>query len=251
MLELSPLEFRFSLDDSSTFRESFTVTNSGPEPLSVRFVAAPAPGLENPAYGALARWVSFSESSVTLPPGASQTISFSVTAPDSLPAGGQYAVLYAEALPETSGEGIDLLSRVGLRLYASSSAEARRSVGFSSPELPWILVGAPLSTSLTVTNSGNLDFSVVTSFTVTSPSGKQLYTDSVSTELLPESSKTVYQEWGDSPSFGLYRLNYTAQALDTSLSASRLVFVFSPLSLVLLGLIFLSLVAALLFRRSR
>ena len=246
MLEISPLEFRFSLDDPTSFPTSFTVKNSGEEPLSLRFYAEPALGLDNPTYGRLAEWIKFSEQSLVLAPNESKAIIFSINPPSTLPAGGQYANLFTEIINEdsnTSGSKLKFTSRSGIKLFAKSNIDPVRTVDFHSPTLPTFLSNQNLSASILAENSGNLDFGVKTNFRVTTLLGKQLYADSVYADLLPESTKEIYQEWSDTPSFGLYNVSFSVRALDTSLSFNRLVLITSPLSV---ALFFLILVAATL-----
>ena len=138
MLEISPLEFRFPLEEKTTFKKSFSLKNSGSEPLTIKLYARPAPGLDNAAYGRLAEWLSFSEPTITLAAGEVKTVPFSITVPESSPPGGQYAFLYAEILSTPasaapSGNAFSLTSRAAIRLYGISEASAVRSVSVSSP----------------------------------------------------------------------------------------------------------------------
>ncbi|MBR2695512.1 hypothetical protein IKE86_01190 [Candidatus Saccharibacteria bacterium] len=253
MLEVSPLDFRFSLDNESKIAKSISLKNTGEEPISVRLTVEPSPGLENSAYGRISEWITFSEPEFILLPGESKNIFFTISIPDTRPAGGQYATIFAETVPASSENknGIDLITRVGIRLCGSSSSDIHRNFSAQPPRIPTILVGKNLSADITVQNSGNIDFSTTTFFSVSSIFGKQLYSSQTSTELLPDTTKEIYNEWGETPALGIYRLDYSMQALDTSVSASRLVFVISPLFTILLCALILSSVILALARLAK
>ena len=249
MLEVSPLEFRFSLETEREALRSFTVKNTGEEPLDVNLSVEPPLELKNSAYGMLAKWISLSETSFELNPKEAKEITFSIVYPETLPAGGQYATIYAETSPSLEkSSSIKLISRAGIKLYGSSSIEPYRNVNFSKPSIPTILIKSHPSANVSVKNSGNIDFSVVSTFSVSSLFGKQLYFDTLSTELYPETSKELFQEWAKSPSIGLYRVSYSTQALDTSIKSETLVLIFSPFFLILFFLTILTIVIAYLAR---
>ncbi len=252
MLEVSPLNFRFSLDNESEITKSFSLNNTGDSPISVRLIAEPNSGLENSAYGRISQWITFSEPEFILLPGESKNIFFTISIPDTRPAGGQYATIFAETVPSSSSqETTKLITRAGIKLYGSSSENVYRNFSAQPPQIPIILFSANISASISAQNNGNLDFSVTTFFSIDSLFGKNLYSDQTSTELLPDTTKEIYNEWGATPSLGIYRLNYSVQALDTSISTSRLIFVISPAFAILFcALIFGALFASIHFKKS-
>ena len=243
-LEISPLEFRFSLKEKTTLKKSFSLKNSGSEPLTIKLYARPAPGLDNAAYGRLAEWLSFSEPTITLAAGEVKTVPFSITVPESPPPGGQYAFLYAEILSTPasaapSGNAFSLTSRAAIRLYGISEASAVRSVSVSSPHATTFSFSPNLTADATVKNSGNIDFTAQSAFSVSTLFGKTLYSDSASTVLLPDAEKSLLSVWEEAPALGVYRLSYSLKALDTEVSLNRLVLISSPIFTVLLVFFFL------------
>lgn len=250
MLEVSPLEFRFSLDSEQAISHTLTVKNSGDEPLSLRLYATPPSELTDPSYGHLADWLSLSQTSLTLSPGEQTDIPFSITAPASLPPGGQYASLFIELegsestsaqasassqasadVPESAEQGITLSSRIKIPLSGTiSSGETIRQVSLRSFELSPRFSASNLYAKVTLANPGNIDFSAASSLSVFSLSGKELYSASSLTEVLPSTEKSIFSEWGETPPLGFYRLSYSIKATDLNLSFSRVVLVSSPLS---------------------
>ena len=79
LFEVSPLEFRFSLDDTESLEKSLTVRNPGTEPIEVRFFVGSPSGLENPAYSRLPEWITLEKTSFSVVPGKTREVSFKVT----------------------------------------------------------------------------------------------------------------------------------------------------------------------------
>lgn len=247
MLEISPLEFRFDMESGRIFQDSFIVKNTGEEPITAKLSSEPAQATD-PTYTHLAGWITLSEKKVTLEPGEAKRISFSVKAPETPPAGGQYANIIATINPDDVSPGIDAYSRIGIRLYASSNIDIEKNVSISPPQTSTFVLSAPISATSSVENRGNIDFNAKSEFTVSSFLGKELYTNTIVASLLPGETQDFYQEWHNSPFFGIYQMSYTIDALDTHLSLNRLIFAFSPFSLCMLILIISALICTIVYR---
>lgn len=240
MFSVSPLEFRFSLDDplSDNFNHAFSITNLSDSPLSLHIYAAPPSSLTNSAFGYLAAWLTFSDPNPALAPGESKTFSFSIS-PTTLPiSGNQYANLYIESVPaDTStppSPGITILSRVAIPLYGiANSQENHRKAELSSFTISAPITFSRLAASTTFSNTGNIDFSTSASFSVSSLFGKNLYETSSFVNVLPSEQKTIFSEWTNTPPLGFYRLEYSLKAADLDITASRIVTVISPLALLI------------------
>ena len=254
MFSVSPLEFRFPLDASQR-SFSFIVENQAGAPLNFQFYVAPSPDLTDSTYGHLADWVVLSETSLTLAPGEKREVSFSVFPPSSLPDGGQYANLYVETLGDTNvvapEQGINLSSRISIPLYGIvTSGENHARTELRALELSPTFTFSDLYASTTLKNSGNLDFSVSSSFSVSSLLGRELYSSSSFTDVLPTTEKTIAFNWGGTPPLGLYRLTYSLKAADLNASLSRIVVVASPLSFGIFVFLILFAFLATFFRHA-
>lgn len=247
MLEISPLEFRFEINSGKIFQNSFTIKNTGEKPISVKLSSEPAK-TTNPTYSHLAEWVTLSAEKVNLESNETKEISFSVNIPEVLPAGGQYANIIATINPDDTSQGIEIYSRIGIRLYASSNIDIDKNVSISPPQTSSFVLSGPIFATSVVENHGNIDFNAKSDFIVSSLLGKELYSNTVITSVLPSNTKEFYQEWHNKPFFGIYQMSYTIDALDTHLSLNRLIFAFSSASLCILILIVSALIGTIVYR---
>lgn len=255
-LTVSPLEFRFSLDASTTSTHILTLENPTSSPASFTLRLEPLSSIDS-SFTQLSRWVSFPNGTVySLEPENSLEVSFTVTTPDSLPDGGQYAELLIEFSPDTSEpsatEGLSVISSISIPLYGVvSGGETVRRSELRSLSLSPFLSTSELVASSTLVNSGNIDFSVSNTFSVSSLFGSKLYETSSFVNVLPGSEKSIFFEWQDTPPFGLYRLDYSIEAAGLNTSLSRVVLVASPLYIAIFCFLFtLAVVLRLLLHRS-
>jgi len=261
-LEITPVSKRIGLDPGQTKDYTITVKNHGADSTSFSVYATAYSNGDDgesqdfetqTSYTQISRWItiqasdgSFVErSSFKIGAGETKTVTFRVTVPEDAAGGGQYATLFVQSDPSAHKENsIETISRAGIVIYATISGETKRAAQLGDITSSSVSIGKNIDIKSTVKNIGNIDFQASTEITVSSVFGKELYRNTVIASILPENSKTVYTEWNDTPSFGIYRLNYTISALDINASGSQWVLVLSPLSLALaIVLVILTIIA--------
>ncbi len=239
-LELSPLEFRFSLDNEKFIERKFTVKNVGSSVLELKLYLE-SPAFLNNSYTELKDWITFSYNNneelksleLSLEPNEKIEIPFKLSIPESFSAGGKYAFIYAEVISDSSEEkGIKLSSRAGIKLFASSSKELIHGVKIEPLKTNFFELDK-ISVSSKIENTGNIDLTAISSFSVSSLFGRTLYSNSSTLEIYPESKKELYEPWSETPPIGLYRVSYSIKTLDTELNLDRLVLVSSPFFTIL------------------
>ncbi len=264
-LEISPVTKRLAMDAGERRTTSITVKNNGTTELSFYVYAKPYSNAvdgdkqdfetEN-TYSQIYRWISIEDSDgeyVTraeykLAPKASVEVNYIIEVPESASAGGQYAAIFVEAKPESDGQGvIQTISRAGMILYASVNGETIRSAQVNDINASAAAIGSNINVRFTVSNEGNIDFQAATEITVSSLFGKELYRGNSVSTVLPETTRTVYTEWGGTPSFGLYRLDYNIDALNINAKGTRYVLVLSPLLFALLIILVIATAIAIFF----
>ncbi len=261
-LEITPVSKRIGLDPGQTKDYTITVKNHGTSSTSFSvYATAYSNGDDGETqdfetqtnYTQISRWItiksdggSYSErDSFKIEANETKTITFRVTVPEDAPSGGQYATLFVQSDPSTHAENaIETISRAGIVIYATISGETKRAAQLGEIDSASVSIGKSINIKSTVKNIGNIDFQTSTDITVSSVFGKELYHNTTVASILPENSKTVYTEWSDTPSFGIYRLNYAITALDINATGSQWVLVLSPLSLALaIVLVILTIIA--------
>lgn len=263
-LKVSPVSMRMALDPGQTVEKKFTVENTGADSFTYRVYATPYshkgsnydPDFETEStYTKLSQWITFldeedketNELTYSLEPGKSHTIRYRVKVPDDVPGGGQYASLFAETLTdEPEDSGIMTISRAGIILFASISGDTRREVKISNATLNSNMFGSRIYVSADVENMGNIDLQASTNIAVYSVFGKELYNDTLISTVLPETIRTIYHEWNETPLFGVFHLRYHIQALGTEVESSRYILVMPPIIMATTIVLFSGIVIVLI-----
>jgi hypothetical protein len=267
-IQLSPVSQRIELSADQTIDFKIKITNTGNSQLSFRVYASPY-GVTDITYEAnfdiesdyskIANWISFEQSEYrNVAAGEAVEIPFQIKAPSDIPSGGQYAVVFAETLPDESGAGagasIQTVGRVGSLIYADLGGETRREgelVSFNQPTF----AETSLKPTARIKNTGNIDFPFNHTAVVKTLFGKEVYNNSVTRSVLPGTTREITQEWTEAPSIGLYRVTNKISFLEkTHVDETKLVYV-GPLWIlitisVILGLI-LILIVLIIVRKVR
>ena len=259
VMELNPVSARFALSPGETKERTYEVKNTSSEPYSIKVYAKPysAKGDEysldfetETTYTQLSRWVSIEnadeeyveEAEFTIEPGETKTIRYRIEVPEDVAGGGQYASLFSEILPNKNneGSGITTASRGGIILYAVIDGETRSGVKLGDIGVKSLVTAGNIGVYANIENTGNVVLQSSTTITVSSLFGKELYTDTVISEVLPETTRKVYIEWGNTPFFGLYRLHYLISALGTEAESNQIILVIPTIALIVVVILLVS-----------
>ncbi len=263
VLEITPVTKRLALNADETHDSTMKVTNTGSEEVTVHIYAKPFSTSEDgetqnfdteTTYTQIARWITIKtesgayepEAVYSIPPQEAKTIDYKISTPEEVPGGGQYAVLFVEAEPPEGNTKnvIQTISRVGMTIYATMPGEPKRAVHIEGINVGSLILNQAISTQTRIKNEGNIDFQASIDIKISSIFGKQLYANTVISSIFPESIKTIYAGWDDSPKFGVYRVEYSISALDISASGSHFVLVLTPTTLILaISLIILAIIS--------
>jgi hypothetical protein len=184
-LQISPVAKRFQLDANAQIVDKITVDNIGSKKFKFRVYVSPY-SISNEAYEVsfenetkrtqISRWVTFNQNinakddsekewknevTFELEPNGRQEIEFKISVPGDIPAGGQYATIFAESIPEenVSSTGIRTISRVGMLLYGNTSGETVDKAELKNFQMKSFLTSGKISAEVDISNGGNTDFS--------------------------------------------------------------------------------------------
>ncbi|MBR0460965.1 hypothetical protein IJI91_03225 [Candidatus Saccharibacteria bacterium] len=266
-LQISPVSKRTKIAPNEVQDGDFVVENIGAKDFDYKVYATPyySTGgesydwnftIEN-TYTQIARWITFEdkdgnyvkEATFHLKKGEKQTIKYRITTPADVPAGGQYAALFAQSLEEDSNNqdataGIKTISRVGMVLYAKADGDTRDVAEISNYSFDKFKFSGNLQATATIKNEGNTDFAANIDYTVKTLFGKELYTLPEGQKayiLLPETERTVNIEWADTPFMGIFQVNYKVSALNQVKDQSSIVLVL-PIFIGIIALLLLTVV---------
>jgi hypothetical protein len=260
-IQLSPVSQRLAMGANEAVDSKIRITNTGTNPLSFRVYATPY-GVTDITYEAnfddqsdytqIASWISFEQSEYRdVAVGEAVEVPFQIISPSDIPSGGQYAVVFAETLPDDfdSGDGagasIQTVGRVGSLIYADLGGETRREGELLSFDQP-TFAEANLKPTAQIKNSGNIDFAFSHATVVKTLFGKEVFNNSISRSVLPATTREITQEWAEAPSIGLYLVSNKISFLNqTPVDETKLVYI-GPLWILITILVILGLILILI-----
>ncbi len=309
-ISISPVTENFNLKSNSTYDGIMKVTNAGKMAFEFEVYSAPYSFSMNAAtndygpnytsennYTQISRWITVrdtegnyvpsmetgSETDGAHPvfaagPGETVEIAYRITTPDNIPAGGQYATLFARTMPKESKEsGINALANLGMKIFGRSE----EGEAIQSAEIKDVRVAKSLLRDVTVEengttvtkntdvnhingyavvrNTGNLDFAARGVLTVTSIFGGSPYYQTPEDEgqlsVIPESEVPVTDEWEDTPIFGLYKAVWTVTAGESTESTEMVICLIPPfvviIAIILLTIVIVWIIMAIRRRKER
>lgn len=271
VMSLNPATQDLELEAGQTTSASVEVHNFGQSPFDLKVSVAPyyvANDNYDPDFSTetaqtkLYNWIKLDKTFYHLEPGGVAKVDFSITVPEDTPAGGQYAAIMLSADGEGQGDGsMVIASRLAAILYGHVSGANLRAEGeIVSRTLPGFITSGDFSVSQSVKNTGNVDFRVTQTLTVTDffTNREVVNSESVdadqqafaygSATVLPGTTRTGILTWKTAPKLGLFTVTQHITFLDQDLTFSRLVF-FCPIWLLVVAIaLVLALIIWLLLR---
>lgn len=262
-IQISPSKSdTFELDQNDIKSGSFMVSNIGTNAFTFKIEITPFNFVDEQynanyehitSYNKLTEWVTYTVDKTTLEPGESTMINYTITVPEDVPGGGQYAAITTSVTG--SGEGnITVVGRVAHVIYARVNGETRLEGSVLENNIPGFFLGSPVSASSLVENTGNIDFEAEYNFEVMEAfNDEEVYSNTdqgVTYRILPETKRFINFSWDGSPQLGLFRVRQTVTVNDKVSVNEKLVFLCPVwlLFLIIFGVIFMII---WLFVRSR
>lgn len=284
-LTLSPVSKTLQISSNSVYDDTITVTNDSEQVTTVAIYPKPYSYVyseqdddyklgfshEN-TYTQISRWITVadaagnyvSQTNYDLQPHESKTISYKITTPDGIPAGGQYAVIFVQTVSKkTEGSGINTEASAGMVIYGHSTegetitsssfrdVSIERGVVTGMDENGKNIVRDNFYGTAKVKNEGNTDFyarGILKATPIIGFSSYETPGNEGTVSIIPESERVVADEWEDRPDFGIYNISWTVIAGEHTESIERVVLLISPLSgfliilcltLIIIGIIML------------
>lgn len=243
-MTLSPTKQRIDIEAGGTYEGTFSIYNTGKDELKFRVYAAPYTVRSDVDYTPvfsedkprtqISRWVSFEQTEFTVAPDEKVEVTYNVAVPISIPAGSQYAALFAETIAEGDG-AVAAKKRLGMLLYAKPDGQTdeRGSATFDQPNF-WQMSGK-VATTTHIKNEGNTDFEAKVNLRVMSLLGShEAYATKTTKLILPESRRAVTLEWPQTPPIGVYKVSQTASIAGEQSSVEKTIIVISPIVLIVI-----------------
>ena len=262
-LTLKPLNKTFQISSNSSYDGEISVTNDGSEATKIKVYASPYSfvysededtyklGFNNETnFTQISRWITIedkngnytAEPTFDVAAGETLEIKYRISTPNSIPAGGQYAVIFAQTVgSNTNASGIQTEVSAGMVIYGhSTEGETIISATISDSEIGQ---GFEEQTdnhnfygSAKIKNDGNVDFFAKGKLKVEPIIGFSSYEtpDSESSlSVIPESERVLADEWTETPSFGIYKVTWTVSAGNESNVVERVFFLIPPAAIII------------------
>lgn len=210
-------------------------------------------------YTQLHRWITFQdqngnwaeEVTRTVPSGGEDILTYRITVPEDIPAGGQYAVIFFEMTgsePEgMEGSGVTTVIKPGCIVYASTQGgETRAEAHINYMDTTSFIVDGNFKTTASVTNTGNTDIPVTYTLTMKTVFGRTVYevtpanSDS-SKYVLPETTWEITDDWTETPLMGIFNETFTLSVNGEDFTLNS-VMVKLPIFVIVLMILFLTII---------
>lgn len=271
-ISISPVSKILQLQPNTVYEDSFKVTNNGSDDMPFEVYASPYSytyseetdeyqlgfSKEN-NYTQITRWVTFkgpdgaytASPKFVANPGESVVVDYRITTPESIPAGGQYAVLFAHTLSSTTTSGgIKTEASPGLVVYGRAAGETITKAEITSIDLRKSMTDTDgntkniINASGKVKNSGNVDFTASGKLKVEGVFGRTYYetpSNEARVSVIPDTELAVADEWDDTPYFGLFKATWTVTAAGESETITQMVLIL-PAPIIVLMILLLTIV---------
>ncbi|MBQ3474172.1 hypothetical protein IJH24_01980 [Candidatus Saccharibacteria bacterium] len=232
-ISLEPVSKILQIASGETYKNVFKVNNDGDDVMRIEVYAAPYSyvysdeeesyklGFTNENnYTQMSRWITLKDSSgnyverptFAIEPHESLEITYKITTPNSIPSGGQYAVIFAHALNTvTTVSGVSTEPSLGMIIYGRST-EGESIIASEFSDLKIGEEDGKIFGSVKVKNTGNVDFSAKGVLKVDPIIGFGSYETPINTgriSVIPEAELVLSNVWEETPGFGIYRAIFT------------------------------------------
>ena len=258
-IQVSPVSARVILKPGSELDYSIVVSNVGTDAFNFTVYAAPYTIIDedyNVSFASetnrsqIAHWIKFINDDGSLvdtyrgsvAPGAKKSVGYRVTVPNDIPAGGQYATIFAQTEPsetEANTSGLKTVSRIGMVVYGRTEGETEESAEITEYHLPGFLTGGPVKASSVVKNTGNTDIEARYYYTINSILGGEIYKDEIAYNILPDTSRRQEFAWENTQPMGIFKATYRVEVLGEVHEETRLL-VILPIYMIVIAIILLT-----------
>jgi hypothetical protein len=220
-ITITPSSTALEIDPGATVKASFDAINEGDTPFSVQVSSSPyyVKGVQyDPEFTQLpgtvnaSKWVTFIQATTqTIAARKLDNFDYSVTVPAGTPAGGYYAVIFAETSPIASSDnGVVSHNRVGDILYITVKGVIKTGGEVTGASINHVVINNTVPLSLFVSNTGGTHFVSDTEMGVTSLFGKTVFHFDSQRYVLPQTKREISTTWTTTTPIGIYKITRTS-----------------------------------------
>ena len=264
-LQVSPVRLELELEPGKTTTGTFKVQNTGLKPYNFKLGVSPysvtdekynADYTNKTDYTDIVDWITFSQDTGSVEPNEQVEITVTVKVPNDVPAGGQYALIYAEMVEDnnTNESSVTVQKRAGILVYSEVEGETREEGQILENKIPSILFNPPVIATSLVENTGNVHAKATYVLQVYPLfSDEEVYTNEENPTklyILPETQRFNSISWDSAPQLGIFRVKQTVTIFDETSVKEKIVFL-CPIWFLFLVLLIIFFVIFWLVSRAR
>lgn len=247
--EVSPGKDSINLDPGTTYENTIQVHNNGNIPIHVDAGILPyhvnnhtyEPIYEQTKYTEITKWITLSTESFDLNPDETIFVGYSVTVPEDVPAGGQYAIIAFDSVSvATENSTVEAIQRIGVIVNAEISGDTRMSGEIVEQKIEAFKFQPPITASVSVSNNGNVNSTVSSVMKIFNYfDGSEVYTNASNptvNDVYPDTIRDITMAWDSSPKLGIFNVVLTTSYLNDISTITKTVFI-CPLWLIIVVLI--------------
>ena len=183
----------------------------------------------------ITKWITFENPEGDLAPNEEEKVKFTIDVPEDSPAGGQYAAIMIENVPDhgndSAGEGLVIESTIRMAsiLYATVMGDTVESGDIITNSFPSFVTELPVDGLVSFRNTGNVHLDATT-FTQVFPlfSREEIYTNEESPMenlIMPNTTRSIVTKWEDAPTVGIFHIIQTTKFAEKSSIVDKYLFI--------------------------
>lgn len=182
----------------------------------------------------ISKWVKIAEPTGTIKPNESKEVKFTITVPEIVPAGGQYATIAISSNKKASGaDGVSVQNvfEMASIIYADIAGETVHDGEIQENNVPGFVLTNPVTISALLSNNGNVHEAATFTVTVSDAfTGRVILptdenTGIYSEYIMPETTRYTEREVSDLPALGLVKINQTIEYNGQTSTVEKNVFI--------------------------
>ena len=226
---LMPMSQKISLKPGEVYEGSVKVINPSYATEDFEYKAEVTPyGVVGQEYTAdllsesdrtqIAKWVKIQNPTGSIKPNGSEEIKFTITVPENVPAGGQYATIAISSnkkASEADGVSVQNVFEMASIIYADIAGETVHDGEVLENNVPGFVLSNPVKISALLNNNGNVHETATFTIQVSDVfTGRVILpTDEnsgvYSEYIMPETTRFTEREVSDLPALGIVKINQT------------------------------------------
>ena len=210
----------------------------------------------------ISKWVKIQNPTGSIKPNESEEIKFTITVPENVPAGGQYATIAISSNKKASdadGVSVQNVFEMASIIYADIAGETVHDGKIQENNVPGFVLTTPVTISALLSNNGNVHETATFTITVSDVfTGRVILpTDEnagvYSEYIMPETTRYTEREVSDLPALGLVKINQTIEYNGQTSTVEKNVFICPIWFLILMILTVAAIITAIvmLIRKHR